>query len=222
MNEQQHADDLAAFWEHRYATADQVWSGRVNPVLAEVAADLPAGSALDLGCGEGGDAVWLAQHGWQVTGVDLSSTAVARGDAAARQAGIEDAQLQLIAADLSVWRPAGDQQFDLVTASYLHSWSAQIDRPAILRRAAGMVAPGGHLLITAHAERPPWARQGHDHGGHQPAHVFPTPESDVFDAVGDGQGWRAEIAEKRPRRATGPNGETGELVDSVVLLKRSL
>ena len=71
-------EDLAGFWEERYASADAVWSGRVNATLAEVVSTLAVGRALDLGCGEGGDAIWLAQQGWQVTAVDVSPTAIAR------------------------------------------------------------------------------------------------------------------------------------------------
>ena len=85
----------AEFWEARYADADRIWSGRVNRAVADVAAGLEPGRALDLGCGEGGDAVWLARHGWAVTGVDLSPTAVARGRRAAAEAGVPDGALRL-------------------------------------------------------------------------------------------------------------------------------
>ena len=76
------------FWEERYAGADQVWSGKVNQVLADIAGTLVPGRALDLGCGEGADVIWLAQHGWQATGIDISATAIRHATAAAEASGV--------------------------------------------------------------------------------------------------------------------------------------
>ena len=87
----------AEIWESRYADSDRVWTGKVNGVLADIAGALAPGNALDLGCGEGGDAVWLAQQGWHATGVDLSPTAVERGRRAAQSAGIPASALNLVA-----------------------------------------------------------------------------------------------------------------------------
>ena len=78
----------AAEWEERYAGSHKVWSGRVNPTLAAVVEPLVAGRALDLGCGEGADALWLAAHGWQTTGVDVSPTAVERARGHAEEQGL--------------------------------------------------------------------------------------------------------------------------------------
>ena len=77
-------------WEEHYAERKRVWSGRANVRLVEVAASLPPGRALDLGCGEGGDAMWLAEHGWQVTAVDISQTALDRAAADARARNVAD------------------------------------------------------------------------------------------------------------------------------------
>ena len=72
-------NEAAQYWEERYSTATQVWSGRANASVVAVASELTPGTALDLGCGEGGDSLWLAEQGWRVTGVDISPTAVRRG-----------------------------------------------------------------------------------------------------------------------------------------------
>lgn len=205
------------WWEARYAERDGIWSGRVNAVLADVVAGLPAGGgrALDLGCGEGGDVVWLAEQGWTVTGVDLSRTAVERGERAAHAAGVAE-RTRFVAADLATWAPGAEERFDLVTASFLQSWPVEIPRDTILHRATMAVAPGGHLLVTAHAAPP--------HGDlpeEMRAYRFPTPEQDLAALQLDG-GWDVVVAEGRPRSSTGPDGERHETVDSVVLVRRRL
>ncbi|MFK4484898.1 class I SAM-dependent methyltransferase [Curtobacterium sp. AB7] len=128
------------WWEQRYAERDGIWSGRVNAVLADVAAALPVGRALDLGCGECGDVVWLAEHGWDTLGVDLSVTAIERGSRASVSAGVEE-QTAFVAADLATWETAA--RFDLVTASFLQSWPVEIPRAEILRGPPGSSHPAG-------------------------------------------------------------------------------
>ncbi|PZO56511.1 MAG: class I SAM-dependent methyltransferase [Leifsonia xyli] len=206
------------WWEQRYAERDGIWSGRVNAVLADVAAELPpapgdrARRALDLGCGEGGDVVWLAEQGWDALGIDLSVTAIERGSRASVSAGVED-QTAFVAADLATWATAA--RFDLVTASFLQSWPMEIPRAEILRRAAGFVAAGGHLLVTAHAAPP------HDD---LPVELreyrFPTPDEDLT-ALQLDDTWDVIAAELRPRTATTPDGGPHQVVDSVVLVRRS-
>ncbi|MGD7732097.1 class I SAM-dependent methyltransferase [Propionibacteriaceae bacterium G57] len=203
----------AEFWEQRYADGPGVWSGRVNATLAQFAADLTPGTALDLGCGEGGDVIWLAGRGWQVTGVDLSPTAVARGRAAAGAAGIPDGAVRLEAADLATW--VAPVTYDLVTASFLQSWPAELPRDEILHRATGFVAPGGHLLVVAHAEAPPWSNHHHQHG-----RIFPTPQGDLAALRLDPDEWQVLVCETRERQATGPDGNPAHLVDSVVFVRR--
>ncbi|HQZ00258.1 MAG TPA: class I SAM-dependent methyltransferase [Propionicimonas sp.] len=198
-----------SFWEERYAGKPQVWSGRVNRVLAELFADLPPGRALDLGCGEGGDAIWLAEHGWTVTAVDISTTAIERGRRAAT--GLAD-PIDWVVADLGEWTT--NKRFDLVVSSFLQS-PIELPRASILRAAAALVAPAGRLLVVAHAAPPPWASQLHDH--HE---AFLTPAAQVAELDLD-DSWKIEIAEVRSRPATGPDGEAAELEDSVVLVTRS-
>jgi len=206
--------EAAEFWEQRYAGSTKVWSGRVNTVLTEVAADLPAGRALDLGCGEGGDAVWLAQRGWQVTAVDISATAVARGRAAATAAGVPDDRITWVAHDLSDWIP--EPGFDLVSAFFLQS-PVEFARQEILSRAAGSVAQGGHLLVVSHAAPPPWASQWHVHH----AHDLSSPAEEVAALGLDAGEWEIVLAEVRGRESIGPDGKPASLEDSIVLARRA-
>jgi SAM-dependent methyltransferase len=203
--------ELSAFWEARYADTERVWSGRPNQTLVEVVGDLPAGRALDIGCGEGGDAIWLAQRGWHVTGVDISPTAIRRAEAAADRAGVPADRLRWQAHDLATW--TGDGPYDLVTASFLHS-PIEIPRTEILRRAASLVAPGGHLLILSHFGLPPWS----SYHGHE--HHFLTPAEEIAALDLPADEWETRVAETRARAATGPNGEQATLDDVVVLLHR--
>lgn len=200
------------WWEQRYAERDGIWSGRVNAVLADVAGALPVGRALDLGCGEGGDVVWLAEQGWDAVGIDLSVTAIARGSRASVSAGVDE-QTAFVAADLAEWETAA--RFDLVTASFLQSWPVAIPRTEILRRAAGFVGVGGHLLVTAHAAPP--------HGDlpeELRSYRFPSPEDDLA-ALHLDDAWDVVAAELRPRMAATPDGDPHEVVDSVVLVRRT-
>ncbi|CCH78075.1 Methyltransferase type 11 [Nostocoides japonicum T1-X7] len=201
----------ADFWEERYAGSDRVWSGRVNQALADIAGTLSPRRALDLGCGEGADVIWLAQHGWEATGIDISPTAVRRAAAAAEQAGQNPGHARFLAADLSAV-PAG--AYDLVSASFLHS-PAERPREEILREASERVARGGHLLITSHAAPPPWADapDGHEHH-------FLDPAEELEQLALDPSTWDVILAETRPREAISPDGEPATLDDVVVLVRR--
>ncbi|MFT4282539.1 FAD-dependent oxidoreductase [Microbacterium sp.] len=208
-----------AHWEERYASDERFWSGRVNATFAAVAQTLSPGSALDIGCGEGADAVWLAERGWQVTAVDVSETAVARGLAAAEERGLTD-RVRFIAADAGHALP--EAKFDLVASSFLHSWEPDFPRIPLLRTAAERVAPGGHLLVLSHAAPPPWARKNHDddtsaHDG--PPLLGPREELDLLRL--DASEWTTILAEVRPRAATAPTGESVTIDDGVLLLQRA-
>ncbi len=173
------AGDHHATWEEHYTAKPQVWSGRVNARLAEVVPQIAGTRALDLGCGEGADAIWLAEHGWTVTAVDISDTALARARAAAVERGLAD-RIDFQQHELTSSFPDGP--FDLVSAQFLHS-TLEMDRSAILRRAAASLAPGGTLLIVDHAAAPPWASKLHHH-------EFPSAESVVAGlALDSGRCW---------------------------------
>ena len=202
------AKDAAEFWEPHYAGMT-FGAPRPNPVLVDVAADLAPGTALDLGCGPGGDALWLAGRGWTVTGVDVSTTAVERLAAAAAERGLSE-RVRTEQHDLTASFPDGS--FDLVTAQYLHSPVA-MDRPAVLARAAVAVATSGRLLIVDHASVAPWSWA-------DPDTVFPTPQQ-TLDGIGLERGdWRVAVAEDRDRDAEGPGGQHATVTDTVLVLVR--
>lgn len=208
-------EDPTKFWEHRYAESQKIWSGRVNQVLAEVAGGLTPGRALDLGCGEGGDSLWLAGQGWDVTGVDISTTAIDRARTAAVAAGIPAERLHLVAADLGTWQP--ETEFDLVSACFLQS-PVTLDRSQILRGAAAHIATGGHLLVVSHAAPPPWSGglSGHEHD-----QTFLTPQQEVAALGLPETDWQQLIVETKGRSAIGPDGNPAVLDDAVVLLRRN-
>jgi SAM-dependent methyltransferase len=202
--------DAKATWEEHYGERDRVWSGRVNVRLAEIASTVKPGRALDLGCGEGGDAMWLAEHGWHVVAVDISETALQRAAADADTRGLGD-RIDFQQHDLSSSFPAGT--YDLISAQFLHSM-AHLDRPRIFSQAADAVAPGGLLLIVDHAGPPPWASKLHHH------HEFPSADEVVESLNLDAGEWERVRVEPVEREATGPDGQIGTLIDNVLVLRR--
>ena len=179
-----------------------------NPYLSRETAGLTPGTALDAGCGTGAEALWLAAHGWQVTGADISQTALEQ--AAARAAAQElDGQVTWVEADLVSWQP--EHQFDLVTTHYAHPAIPQL---AFYQRVAQWVAPGGALLIVGH--RHDGGSAGH--GEHPPAEATVTV-ADVA-AVLDPAGWRIDTAEEKMRTMLGPDGTAHALNDVVVRATR--
>ena len=211
------AQDPVRFWEDRYAGADAVWSGRPNATLVDVVEglDLAPGRALDLGCGEGGDAIWLGGRGFDVTGVDLSATAVRRATAAAAAAGLQGS-VRFRAADVAApdrWED-GDGAYDLVTACFFQS-PVELPRTDVLRRAASFVAPGGHLVLVTHAAPPSWARP--EDVGHHP---FLTPQEELDALDLDPGAWDVLACEIRTRAVTSPDGAPGTLDDTLVVARR--
>ena len=132
----------AAFWDRMYLHRHAAWDGEPNRFLARETVDLVPGTALDLGCGEGADAIWLANRGWRVTAVDLSNVALERGRAADAARAVSWLQ-----ADMLVWQPPSDA-YDLVSLHYVHIPLAE--RAALFGRLAQAIRPGGTLLVVAH------------------------------------------------------------------------
>jgi 2-polyprenyl-3-methyl-5-hydroxy-6-metoxy-1,4-benzoquinol methylase len=131
-------------WDRRYAQVENLWSARPNRFLVGEVADLEPGSALDLACGEGQNAIWLAQQGWTVRGVDYSAVAIEKARARAAR---EQVAVDFVQADLVEYEPEV-AAFDLVCVLYLHIPATE--RPAIHARAARAVAPGGTFVLVGH------------------------------------------------------------------------
>ncbi|ASD22619.1 methyltransferase type 11 [Cryobacterium sp. LW097] len=209
--EPQEPDAIGDFWDQRYAGNETLWSGRPNAALVSETHHLRPGRALDVGCGEGADALWLAAQGWDVTALDVSGVALER---AARQADLVRADLVggtvrwLHAGLVEAALPAAS--FDLVSAQY----------PALLRTDENIaeralldaVAPGGVLLIVHHPT--PTAAEAAAHGFDPDLYVSPAQVAALLDDT-----WRIEVDETRPRHvATGAGAHHTE--DVVVRARR--
>jgi SAM-dependent methyltransferase len=136
------------FWDDLYRSQPALWSGNPNPHLVTEAGGLPPGEALDIGAGEGADAIWLATAGWRVTAVDISTVALGRARDHAASAGPAVAErIQWLQADAEEWEPPSDR-FDLVTAHFFHL--PPETRRLVFGRLAAATAPGGSLLVVGH------------------------------------------------------------------------
>jgi SAM-dependent methyltransferase len=186
-------------WDNKYEGDELLWHAEPNRFLVEATADLDPGVVLDVACGEGRNAVWLAQGGWRATGVDFSSVALGKARRLAATRGVD---VEWVEADVRTWRPA--PPFDLVALLYLHLPASQ--RRSVLRAFADAVSPGGHFLVI-----------GHDLdnltkgiGGPQDPDVLFT----AADVAGDieGSGLVVERAEQ-VRRPVATDDEEGDALD---------
>lgn len=218
-----HAFDKA-YWEQRYAAGGSGASSAPlpNPYLVRESEHLSPGTALDAGCGHGAEAMYLEARGWRVTAVDIAGQAINEARRRSAAAGLD---VRWLEADLTSWSP--DERFDLVTTHYAHPAMPQLD---FYRRIAGWVAPGGSLLIVAHAPHP-------EHGEHAEHHRPGTPASlgeqggppphamvrllDLLDLLSalDPDHWNIVSAEETSHTVPHGHGET-VLHDAVVRASR--
>lgn len=192
-------------WNRRYAGVDSLWSAKPNRFLVAEVEALEPGRALDLACGEGRNAVWLAEHGWRVTGVDFSDVALAKAAELAASRGVE---VEWVVADVLDYEP-DPRGFDLVALLYL-----QLPREELLqalRSAVGSVAPGGTLVVLAHDT----TNLTRGYGGPKDAAVLYTAE-DVVTGLGD---LVVECAKAVERTVGLPDGEA-IAIDAFVRARR--
>ena len=196
-------------WEQHYGERERIWSGRVNVQFADVVGDLTPGRALDLGCGEGADSIWLAERGWTVVAVDISDTALGRAKEAASVRGVAD-RIEFVQLDLSEGLPEGS--FDLISSQFLHS-KVPLDRETILASAAAALLPGGVLVIVDHGAPPPWTSKL-DH------HEFPSADEVVAGLNLSADEFEQVRVDAVERQAVGPEGEQRPWMDNVIVLRR--
>ncbi|MCS0604373.1 class I SAM-dependent methyltransferase [Streptomyces sp. LP11] len=199
---------VRAEWDARYADRGQLWSGRPNGALVAETAGLTPGRVLDVGCGEGADAVWLARGGWDVTALEVSGVALERAAGHARDVGVT---VRWVHAALTE-APLPPASFDLVSAQYpalLRTPDAAAERALL-----AAVAPGGVLLLVHHAGM--HTRQADDSGFDPADYVWPAMVAALLT-----EDWLVEVDETRPRVM--PDGGAGaHHTDDVVLRARRL
>ncbi|HZB21332.1 MAG TPA: bifunctional NAD(P)/FAD-dependent oxidoreductase/class I SAM-dependent methyltransferase [Blastococcus sp.] len=195
-------------WEEQYRSSTTPWSGHPNAPLVAEAADLPPGSALDVGCGEGADAIWLAGRGWRVTAVDLSPTALERAAGHAAAAGVEVDWRQV---DVTDWVPE-EKVYELVTSHFVHL-GGELHRE-VLARLAAAVAPGGTLLLVGHDV------SDLEVGARRPHSADQYFAADAVAASLDPAEWQVDVAEARPREAKPQEGPVATVHDAVVVARR--
>jgi len=197
-------------WDERYRSSSAIWSGDPNPQLVSEVSGLTPGSALDVGCGEGADAIWLTEHGWHVTAVDISSVALEHARAAEVNAhldwGIDWRHVNVVA------EPPPTLFYDLISAQFMHL--LPIPREVLFRGLAEAVKPGGTLLIV----------------GHDPSDLQTTarrpPNPEVFYTAAHvaellpPQRWEIVATATRARSATDPTGQTITVHDAVLRARK--
>lgn len=180
-------------WDARYSGEELLWKAEPNRFLVEEVGDLQTGRALDVACGEGRNAIWLASRGWQATGVDFSPVALSK---ARRIAGDRGVEVEWIEADLADWNPSAER-FDLVILFYLQLPAKQ--RHEVYGRMAGAVSAGGTILIVGHDSD----NLSHGYGGPQDPQFLFSAE----DAASDLTGLKILKAERVRRPVTSDDGE---------------
>ena len=188
----------AAAWDERYAGTDLMWGAEPNRFLSPAVAGVPPGRGVDIACGEGRNAIWLAGQGWTMTGVDFSAVAIGKARELAHRQGVT---VDFEVADVVTHRL--EPVHDLVLVFYLQL--APRERAAVLARAAGGLAPGGTFLMVAHDRD----NVEHGYGGPQDARVLPTADLVVADLLASPTGPELEVqrAEQVQRPVATDEGE---------------
>ncbi len=190
-------------WDARYAGVANLWSAKPNRFLVAETKDLEPGRALDLACGEGQNAIWLASLGWEVTGVDFSEVAIAKAQERAEREGVG---ATFLCADLVQYEPPREA-FDLVIVLYLHIPSAE--RASVHAKASAAVAPGGTFLLL-----------GHDHANLEHGVGGPSDPDILYSAdVIAGELLGLEI-EKAGTFLRDVDGEERDAIDTIVRARR--
>lgn len=171
-------------WDERYSTSELIWTGQANQFVEQHLAELEPGTAIDLGAGEGRNAVWLAQRGWSVTAVDFSPVGI---DKARQLASEHDVEVALVVDDATTWEP--DEPVDLVVLSYLQLPAS--GRRTVLDHARRWLRPGGTLFVIAHDQ----SNVTDGYGGPPTAEVCYTVDETV-DALSGLDVATAEVVER--------------------------
>ena len=193
-------------WDELYASHELVWTAEANRFVVEELAGLAAGRALDLGTGEGRNAIWLAERGWQVTAVNFSAVGLAKAAELAAGRGVTG--VRWVEADLREYQP-GPAAYDLVLLAYVHLPPDEFG--ALLQMAASALAPGGTLLVVGHDVN----NIAHGHGGPQDPRILHR----VQDVVAALPGLAIQRAEQARRPVLTGDGERAA-IDSVVRAQR--
>lgn len=192
-------------WNQRYQGSDLVWSAAPNAALVGEVSGLNPGRALDLGCGEGRNSIWLAEQGWDVTGVDFSNVAIDRARDIAERRGVS---VEWEVADLNEFEPPR-LWFDLVVDAYIHLLPSE--RRTLTRKAAGAVAAGGTLIILGHDR----SNLDEGYGGPQDPTLLHDPD-EIAGELTD----LTVVRSERIRRKVETEEGTVEAIDSLVRATR--
>jgi 2-polyprenyl-3-methyl-5-hydroxy-6-metoxy-1,4-benzoquinol methylase len=195
-------------WEDRYSGQEKIWSGEPNPQLVAETSGLTPGTALDVGCGEGGDVIWLARQGWRVTGADFSGNGLARAARHAEEAGVAE-RTDWWQVDARTFAADG-RSFDLVTTQFLHPPNGGM--VAVTTLLSEAVAPGGYLLVVGHAPSGTFTQLSAGHHG-----AMFVAEDLLPGLPGD---FEVVVAEQRPR-TTVRGGVRVDIDDSTLLARRT-
>ena len=197
-------------WNERYAGEEPFFTADPGRFLGQEVAGMRPGRALDLGCGEGRNSLWLAERGWHVTGVDFSDVGLAKARRLAATRGIPADRLDLVLADLTGYHPEPDA-FDLVLLMFVHP--QPVERRRLLGAAAQALVPVGTLLVVGYDAT--HVAEGNRRGPRDPAILF-TPEELVAEVSPP---LVVERAERLRVPVTSEEGETFA-VDAIVRARR--